>query len=773
MVLEPVQQLVKLYFILRSVNLTDRRNIEYEVLIMSKHHKALLPILITLIAISVLSACNSKTERTPYPDVSYGFPIDQDPDSVYYSSTKAAVSEIKNASTYSSVILPYQDGICVLIRRETEDLTPLGYDMHIICRDGTERKTCELDTKWAISFCNIDDEYLISACPEEGIRKFDFNGNRLGDVDADIGSLGNITSVTSYSQGFVVCGINGVITFDKECRECDRFRVDDGFSLVNKYSVFEQGGDIYVIASLVDGECIMKADNTTGRMDEIDYIADITGKGDIAAVYAGPYIKYDDSDYYCIYDAESNDFIPITKSTNMLIIPEPLTHYAEPEVVFLSNGLIVVYYTYSDYVSPDFIIAYRDDDSNYGDRKEIIVKGYGATRDSGLKSAAYQYNVSQDEFFVRIEEFGNEFLYDTEEEAQNVQLKLMQEFQSDDAPDIYYGDSFDYDYWGSAGIVIDMAPYLAQCNLFDRGKLSSNIIRMMTSNDGTIYQVFSGYSLVGYWGDEEQYSSNTYPYNNLPSLYPNQRRTPGIYSDGIVDVVLRIPFRDMCIRGEMPTEDEIRELLQFAVEHGNNPSSYVIPLGPEMVGKRLISMFDTYVGLADSYHALSNDMGVNARYIGAPSFEGSTHPINPEGLVAVSAGSDNPEACCRFISYLFSDETQEQVLLNGWIPVNNEIMNTYLGYMTEPTTIPDDKRIYSKLLLRDNNRGVVVPFSEAEKALYLEALASADMILSFDWGVKNIIVEEIDDYYRNGSSIEDVARVLYSRLSLYAAENYQ
>lgn len=50
---------------------------------------------------------------------------------------------------------------------------------------------------------------------------------------------------------------------------------------------------------------------------------------------------------------------------------------------------------------------------------------------------------------------------------------------------------------------------------------------------------------------------------------------------------------------------------------------------------------------------------------------------------------------------------------------------------------------------------------------------SIDSVISYDWGLYNIICDEIDSYYIQGKSEDEIAKTLQSRIDLYVAENYK
>ena len=56
---------------------------------------------------------------------------------------------------------------------------------------------------------------------------------------------------------------------------------------------------------------------------------------------------------------------------------------------------------------------------------------------------------------------------------------------------------------------------------------------------------------------------------------------------------------------------------------------------------------------------------------------------------------------------------------------------------------------------------------------YLEAVYSADTLTVMDQRLYSIIYDEVNSYYTQNRSTEQIAESLMKRLDLYAEENYQ
>jgi len=61
--------------------------------------------------------------------------------------------------------------------------------------------------------------------------------------------------------------------------------------------------------------------------------------------------------------------------------------------------------------------------------------------------------------------------------------------------------------------------------------------------------------------------------------------------------------------------------------------------------------------------------------------------------------------------------------------------------------------------------------STSSAEYFYRSIESVDTVMYHDWGVVNIIKEEVSTYYSLDKPINEIAETLYSRLNLYLAEN--
>ena len=118
-------------------------------------------------------------------------------------------------------------------------------------------------------------------------------------------------------------------------------------------------------------------------------------------------------------------------------------------------------------------------------------------------------------------------------------------------------------------------------------------------------------------------------------------------------------------------------------------------------------------------------------------------------------------------------EEFKEFILNGGFPKS-------LDYLKNPNFGSEElKMLYSSQLIRDLN---ATPDADHNYPLvhvtdnmcenYLSLVDLADCVEVYDWGLWVMIRDEVTTYYNQGKSIEEVADALYSRLLVYAQENY-
>ncbi len=732
--------------------------------------------------------------------------------STSYASNVTEVTE----ETGEQVKEPYYTSVLITIPQETAWLHPFqcGEDAGIVCGnwgkvidektgerenstynlyicgyDGTIKSQCRLendDDNGIVSCADLGNgTFVVSTCFREFLI-YDYDGKiiRRGDKLKDNVHAG----ICNYDGGFAVVTTDSVKKFDTDGNLIDS--VDIG-NYDNYYiqGLFEQDGELYAFGDNNDYCGFFRIDFNMGTVEECFAVKDIQND-----IYPG-YLPNFDTDYfyqntfYCAelgpaivkVDLKEQKYRVLAHMDHVFVVPPSDCEYDCPDLAVLDDTHFMNYRTSISSPDPnecgplaftEVALVSRNDDLDMDNREEILIQGAGVTSDTTLGTAAYYYNMGQDKYFVRLEDLSGKLDYTSVDAMKRSTLSIMSGYMNGNTPDIFYGNTFDYIYFGENGLAADMSPYV------DTSCIDPHILELMTGEDGKIYQIFTSYGLNGYWGKEKLYGNCT-DLSSMPSLKNGQRRFAEVYTVDLLYDILGSDLRTMYKSGNL-TYGNILQDVRSAVENGrqktNDPEDYVFS-SREDVGKDVISLYKTVVSNASVYYELSLDYKDTPSFIGYPSAQGSSYQIVPHSLIALSASARNPKACGEFISYVMSEENQRRAASSGSFPVNGKILQEYLDIMQDPDSAsPELKQRYATAFCHDYSDSApsdnIVKFPAGLADSLMEQIKKADYIEVYDWGVYKIISDEIDSYYNQSMSVEDIAKNLESRLKVYAAENF-
>ncbi len=732
----------------------------------------LLTFFLTAVPLSI-SSCSKNNTDTVRED-SIGNP---DFESNYYNSSVIRIDlDPEKSSDYSNPAL-FEKGDGEICLVPGDHFGGNGYDAtcYILDKDGIKSEFT-IDGDWNAgggSIIALDDDSFIISDYNAGTRIYDYEGNLLREFTPDT-EVGKASGKVAVSDDFVVMGNSeGATVLDHDFNILGRIDVNVSDTL------FCQEGRFYA----TDGVSVycLNTDNLTSEFKL--FVSDIVPENEGNGIRN--YRYFCDRVAGLIYEAdiENKELVPLARLDNIIEYqgrPQRWNNAVYNIEVISDDIFYKSYMSFFEGNRLDIALIYRDPDLDLASREVITVGGVGASFDSFLQQAVYNFNSSQDQYLVKIEDLASDYDMSVPEEATQAHLEMLTEFNKGNTPDIFYGSDFDYLYWGKSGMVMDIKPYLDEFGVFDRESITPNILDLMEV-DGAIYQVFPGYDLMGYWGDIEQYPSSDISAFAMPQLREGQSRFSTAFSSSIAYNILGYDLRNFWDE-DIFDLDTMTALTRLATSEGITESEYLALLemnGYQPLDESNASLIEGGVCSLPDYLELMRSQGdVMLNWIGFPSLTDSIHPIWPQALMAVSSGTSDPEACCEFISYLYGLEYQRYLAGSGILPVNDQVLQEMLASMHDPENMPEElSDYYNSILPRsypniESEEWEYAPVDQEIIDLFLDNIHHADAINAYDWGVRQIINEELDGYYNSGKTIEETAEALYSRLRIYAAENY-
>ncbi len=560
------------------------------------------------------------------------------------------------------------------------------------------------------------------------------------------------TDIVQLESGFALTGFHTIELYDENYQRTARIDAKD-VTFKHDHAIIEENGQYFAVVETQEESEFYALDFATGKVTKKASAYDIDGG-----------LRNQEGKYYFNRDAEYKIDLLNMQTKKLADFSEINVRPAKkpsfsPEYIPLDDEHFARKYDYFDGTKEILFFQY-DSSIEYTSREKITIGGFGGSN-AALEWAIYLFNIENDEYRAVYVDFSDEFGWHTPQDAQMQTVRMIKYFQEGNAPDIFYGQVFDYNYMGRSRMVIDMLPYMENDVEFSFDDFSPSIASLL-SKDGHCYQVFGSYWLNGYRGEVEYFGEN--PDITLSDMDQKAEE-------------LEIPAVSMATPGDIVAEAIMYDFPSFwasqkadpAAAKANLQSMITIALKHGITeqnrGGGAESLLDIYsVGSIRSLQ----DEGLSNRtryaYMGFPSLTGSVHVLNSESLVAISTSSKHPEVCWQLIRQMFSDEVQKMVVAGGRIPVKEKWVEEMCACAMDPArrTIPEWTGLYS-----DDYEA-----TPEEVEDFRRAIRSVDAICAYDWRLFNIIVDEMQSFYSQNRSVEQIAASLYERLNVYYDENY-
>ena len=674
----------------------------------------------------------------------------------YEAKLKSVLKDSEN--TCISVVFSHFDKDGFLTDQLTDIYTvdDNGNRIYTIELMGNQPPCVVLENEYAFLGYSVEDVEKNRDNDVELQRTAVFLDKKKGDLVRTIETDFQPHTIAAISDGFVIVGTSTIARYSKDGTLVRTLKLD--FSCyVDGQCFYEDSGKYYVIEEKELGELIYhEVDFDTGTCPALARSEDI---GVLGVNVEGKYFFNPDGEYKVDLANMKVDFLA---DWNCIDIRPPKKYLDTPSKKYqLDDERFAVSYEYRDRTS-EVLIFHYDPSVDRSNIEVIKIGGYGVYSDPVLQWAVYSFNITNKEYRVILEDYSQRFGAYLPEERRRSTLALTQYFNEGNTPDIFYGPRFDYAYMGRNGMVVDMSSYM-NANENSLPIMTEAANRLMIDGNGSCYQLFSGYVMYGYSVKENVLKE--VQDTSLFSLYQYAQDNEVLYSasssSDIVDTAIRYNFADLwgVYDGVRKiTEEELTQLVSIVLSLPVSQTPYI---SEEDVnnGKALMSNTTVFCEIPDSKST------TDFHYIGYPSIHGSVHLAIPQSCLAISTTAKNKEKCWEMISMILSEDAQKQTILSGYIPVTQSAVDTFCDITMHPELVTDE------VLKSYIGQGKAV--EQETMNHFLETISMADTVATYDWGIFDIIYDEVNSYYSQNRSPEQITETLEKRLTLYMQENYQ
>ena len=569
------------------------------------------------------------------------------------------------------------------------------------------------------------------------------------------------------SDGFVIAGRREIAKYDQagNCQASIRTQFP-----IEKNSYFEENGKSYVIGGEEDGErSFYSVDFTSETASEAATLremnlATVDPCGNYAFAAQGVYKL----------DIESKQRTQLIAWNNVDIRP-PVKGLEEKTYYPVSDRQFALEYVYGENDSEVLLLS-KDEDYQPVVKEVITIGGCMVYQDLPLQWLVYQFNTSHSDYRVVLDEYARFYVGEDEAELRRGRIDLMQYFNDGNTPDIFYGNTFDFEYMGRTGMVADLKPYLDR-SPDDLQSLTDAAKNLMVNGQGACYQVFASYWLNGNIGltrhfPEGSSISATDLYQKSQDLEILEYDSFNAEAAGIVDEALIYRFPDLWgiyDKDKKLSIEDLKKLLDVAIAAQNEYGSGNSGTGtyfPDALRDDLTLLANGIVGDIYSFAERENSLQESISFIGNPGIDGSVHLAHPSCRLAMSTTAADPDKCWELMSGIFTEDVQKIAACSGVgeIPANKFVLKEICDAAMDSKSVSDE--VIKSFV------GNQPPVSQDIVDDYLQAVATADALYIENRSLMFMVWDEVNSYYTQNRTTDQIAKTLYDRLELYAQENY-
>lgn len=417
----------------------------------------------------------------------------------------------------------------------------------------------------------------------------------------------------------------------------------------------------------------------------------------------------------------------------------------------------------------DWIKITRSDEVQQKETLTIAV----SEESSLLKEAVTAFNKSSDQYKVVVK------VYETDGVNKTSDL-LQAEIAAGNVPDMIAVDAIDMDAMINKGLLHDLSDLLERDPELSKNDFVGRALEIYKRND-KLYAIPQCVFITALTGKQKMLegreSWDMQEFKEFIHGLPNEETVFwGISRSQMLQFVMEqhlFSFVDWESRTCSFESEEFKDLLEFIrVFSDENPNMEDdMALLTDLLRTDEIVLYPGVICNTFDYQFLKALWGEEIAYIGFPSAEGTGIQLgNIADAYAIMEGSAHKEEMWQIIKYMVTNQRLAQSGLPAYQPLFDKACENAMEkkmVQSGDDTLTEEPQLDMEL---SGIKITVYAATAEEVALIRHLLEKAEPVKTSSPVIMNIIQEEVWGYFYGQKSVDDVARVIQNKVSLYLSE---
>ncbi|NCB74395.1 MAG: extracellular solute-binding protein [Clostridia bacterium] len=402
--------------------------------------------------------------------------------------------------------------------------------------------------------------------------------------------------------------------------------------------------------------------------------------------------------------------------------------------------------------------------------------------DWNLKKELLKFNKTNPDYRIEITDYSE---FNTDQDYTAGITKLNTEIIAGNIPDMIDISNLPYKQYAAKGLLEDLYPYIESDSELSRDDLMPGILNAVET-EGKLYQLVSSFSVVSIVGSPDVVGTEMgWTMDDMQKIieeHPDADSPFGSYMtrDNVLQYLCMLNMDNYMNwqTGECSfNSDEFKKLLTFAksfpekIEESSDGEDWVDPSVLVSEGRQLFSIFNA--SDFQSYQYYKAMFGGAITFKGLPTESGVGNIAQINGGLAMTTACKAKEGAWQFMRVLLSEDYQEN--LSWGYPISQKAFDKKLAeaMVQEYTTDENGNKVPVSSGGMSMGGDMSVDFyaiTQEEADQIVNMINSVKHTAVYDQSLLDIISEESAFFFSGEKTVDQVADIIQSRMSIYINE---